>query len=454
MALSALYHILPESSITFQPQGGGAAAPLFVTALLLLFLQFPVILRQREVTAMPLSPVKKTLLIPSLLDDWFPLLRYAFASEQWEPVLLDGDWRALEPLGLRHVHNDLCVPFVLITGQVLAALRSGAYDPARTGVLISQAGDACRGSCLIRLLRPVLDREGFSQVQLLSLNVRGIDRGDALPVGPRMALRARAALFWGDALAAMGHQVRPYEAVPGAAEALRRKWLDLLGEDLRRCRSLGSGGILRRCREMAADFRAVPLTGERRQVIAVTGDIYTKNCRLGNRDLVQYLETRGCEVRVAGMSWYALYYIDTHLDVWPAPVRLAGRALGAQLGRLQRRMLAILREAGFAALPPFRQLKEQARGLAPMSCALGAGWLMAAEMAGWIRAGCRKVLCCQSFGCLPGHICARGQYAALMRKLPGSLIVGVDFDPSTGEGTIQSRIRMLLDTELEAAPPV
>ena len=76
---------------------------------------------------------RKTLLIPSLLDDWFPLLRYAFASERWEPVLLDGDWREAESLGMRHVHNDLCVPFVLITGQVLAALRSGMYEPGRTG---------------------------------------------------------------------------------------------------------------------------------------------------------------------------------------------------------------------------------------------------------------------------------------------------------------------------------
>ena len=59
----------------------------------------------------------------------------------------------------------------------------------------------------------------------------------------------------------------------------------------------------------------------------------------------------------------------------------------------------------------------------------------------------------QSFGCLPGHICARGQYASLMRKLPGSLIVGVDFDPSTGEGTLESRIRMLLDEDLDLPFP-
>ena len=66
---------------------------------------------------------KRTLLVPSLLDDWFPLLRYAFASDHWEPVLLGGDWRELERAGQRCLHNDLCVPFVLISGQVLTALR-------------------------------------------------------------------------------------------------------------------------------------------------------------------------------------------------------------------------------------------------------------------------------------------------------------------------------------------
>ena len=83
---------------------------------------------------------ERTLLIPSLLDAHYPLLRWAFASRQWDVVLLEGDWRELEHLGRRYVHNDLCTPFVLITGQVLHALRSGKYDPERTGVLVAQAG--------------------------------------------------------------------------------------------------------------------------------------------------------------------------------------------------------------------------------------------------------------------------------------------------------------------------
>ena len=125
---------------------------------------------------------RKTLLIPSLLDDWFPLLQYAFTSEEWEPVLLTEDDPHLAELGLKYFHNELCYPVFLVAGQVLSALRSGRYDPARCGVLFGQAGDECRGSCGIRLLRRVLDRLGYGRVETLSLNVRGIDRGTGLPI--------------------------------------------------------------------------------------------------------------------------------------------------------------------------------------------------------------------------------------------------------------------------------
>ena len=111
---------------------------------------------------------RKTLLIPSLLDDWFPLLQYAFTSEEWEPVLLTEDDPHLAELGLKYFHNELCYPVFLVAGQVLSALRSGRYDPARCGVLFGQAGDECRGSCGIRLLRQVRQLADSGYTVLLS----------------------------------------------------------------------------------------------------------------------------------------------------------------------------------------------------------------------------------------------------------------------------------------------
>ena len=390
----------------------------------------------------------KTLLIPSLLDAHWPLLQWAFQSPAWTPVVLEGNRADVEDLGLSRTHNDLCYPFVLITGQVLYALRSGEYDPARTGVLISQTGDGCRGSCLIRLLRPVLDREGFAQVPLLSFNVRGVERSSALPVSLTMARRALAAAFWGDALLLMGSEIRPAERRTGKTEALIRRWEETLSGDLASNRNLSPAAILRRCREMARDFQAVETAPVPLQNVALVGDIYTKYCSLGNWDLTGFLERQGCRVGINGLTWYALYYLDSHLEIGPLPMRLGGKLLAALGGPMQRRFIRILREAGFTALPPYRELKALARELNGTRCALGSGWLLAAESAAWVRAGYRKVLSGLPFQCLPGHIYGRGQYAALQRQLPGSLIVGVDYDASLRDATVDTRVRMLLDTEL------
>lgn len=384
----------------------------------------------------------KNLLIPALLDHHWPLLRWAFESRRYHAVVLE---ESAEELGLKYLHNDLCYPFVLIAGQVLAALRSGRYAPEHTAVLISQAADACRGSCLIRLLRPVLDKEGFSQVALLNLNTRGLDRENALPLGPAMALRALAAAFWGDALMLMGNQVRPREACPGETNALIQRWTARLSQDLEAGRNLLPSAVLRRCREMAADFQALPTVQRPIQKVAVVGELYTKYCHLGNWDLEHYLEKQGCAVGVNGLTWYALYYMDTHLAESPLPIRLVGKTLMVWALGFQRKFIAILENAGFTVLPPYPEVKAMAL---PSGCALGCGWLLSAEAAAWVRADYRKVLAAMPFGCLPGHIYARGIYARLQRELPDGLIVGVDYDASTREGTVQNRIRMLLDTEL------
>ena len=395
---------------------------------------------------------KRTLLIPSLLDDWFPLLQHAFASETWEPVLLTENDPQLANLGLSYFHNELCYPVFLIAGQVLSALRSGQYDPARCGVLFGQAGDGCRGSCGIRLMRRVLDQLGYRQVALLSLNVRGIDRSAGLPITVQMVRRALAAAVWGDTLAILRNQTRPCEAVPGTAEALRQRYMASLGNDLRAGRNLSRQAILRRCREMTAAFRAVETVPRQAQKVAIVGEIYTKYCRLGNWNLEQYLAAEPCEIGVGGITWYALYYMDTHSLRGSALQRAVYRRLAGYLAAIQREMLDILRAAGYQTLPPLEELKRNAAGYAPLRVTVADGWLITAEAAAWAKLGYRKILCVQPFACLPGHIFGKGQYAALQRKLPGARLVSVDYDASTGPGTVESRVRMLLDERLEGPP--
>ena len=386
----------------------------------------------------------RTLLIPSLLDDYFPLLQYAFASDRWSPVLLTEE-KGLADLGLRYIHSDMCYPAHLVAGQILAALRSGKYDTDTCGVLIGQAGDECRGSCLIRILRKALIKAGYPHVALLSLNVRDIDRKDGLTIRPSMVYHALAGVVWGDTLAILRDQTRPYEAVPGATAALWKSWMETLSRELKERRLLTRSSILGRCQEMTADFRRIQRTERTVQKVAIVGEIYTKYCHLGNWDLRDYLAAEHCQIAVGGITWYALYYMDSHALKGSAVQKAFYWAVQAYGANIQKEMLNILHQAGYETLPPFEDLKKQAEGYAPLRITLADGWLITAEAAAWAKLGYRKILCVQPFACLPGHIFGKGQYAQLQRKLPGTRLVSVDYDASTGEGTVQSRIRMLLD---------
>lgn len=386
----------------------------------------------------------RPLLIPSLLDDWFPLFRHMFASDRWTPVLLTED-QGVADLGLRYVHSDLCYPAHLVTGQILSALNSGAYDPDTCGVLVGQAGDECRGSCLIRILRKVLEKAGYPNVTLLSLNLQEIEPENRLPIRPTMVFQALAGAVWGDTLAILRDQSRPFETTPGAAEQLRQEWLRILSADLQDSRILTRSRILDRCRDMIESFHALPQEKRPVQNVAIVGEIYTKYCRLGNWDLREYLAAEHCRTATGGITWYALYYMDSH-GMKGTPVHRAFfRAAQRYLADTQKEMLRILNAAGYDTLPPFAELKQQARGYAPLRVTLADGWLITAEATAWAKLGYRKILCVQPFACLPGHIFGKGQYAALQRKLPEARLVSVDYDASTGEGTVQSRIRMLLD---------
>ena len=86
-----------------------------------------------------------TVLIPSMLDFHFPLLKYAFLSGGFKSEILDADVSAREyqkivNTGLEFSHGDICFPANLIIGQFISALRSGRYDTCRTALLLPQAG--------------------------------------------------------------------------------------------------------------------------------------------------------------------------------------------------------------------------------------------------------------------------------------------------------------------------
>lgn len=391
---------------------------------------------------------KYTLLIPAMLDAHFPLLQYAFYSRKYHPVIMD-ETEGITNLGLKYTHNDLCYPAILIVGQIIKTLQSGKYDVNRTVVLEPQAGDACRGSNYIPVIRKALDNAGFSMVPVISLNVTGLERKHSLPITKALLVRAVAAAYYGDMLMILTNQTMPYERNAGDTRKVHDKWISILKEDIRQGKRLSFRDIRQRFDEIAKDYRTVLRVDKKLLKVGVVGELYIKYCHLGNWNLECFLRQQDCEYYINGLTWYALYYMDTHL-LSEGGVRKEGAAtkgvslIFEQFLDLQKSMVNAMRKQGFYSMDAYDVFKEKAEGYVTYQCSIGDGWLLGAEFANHALNGYNRIICGQPFGCLPSHVCGRGLYPAIRRKLPDTQYISVDYDASGTDTLVKSRIRMLL----------
>lgn len=387
---------------------------------------------------------KYILIIPAMLDAHFPLLKYAFFSKNYRPVILENE-ENITDIGLKYVNNDMCYPCILNVGQMIGALQSGKYDLNRTRLLMPTAGDACRGSNYTGVLRRAVRAAGFHQVKVLSLNVKGLEKEEQMKVETGMVWRALFGLFYGDLLMLLINQVRPNELNKGEGEKCLTKWINILSEDFKSGKNLTLRKLIKNFEYISKDFARIPLIEKRRQRVGIVGELYIKYCHIGNWNLIKTLEEEGCESHTNGLSWYVLYYMDSHLK---DSSKLMGDAyrIGIRfVSYLQDKMIKALRKYDFYTLDNYKKIKEQAWKYVNHNDTIGDGWLIGTEVVAHILNDCHKVIAAQPFGCMPNQICGRGLYPHLARELPEGKIVSIDVDSSGSKLNAYNRVKMLVD---------
>ena len=218
-----------------------------------------------------------------------------------------------------------------------------------------------------------------------------------------------------------------------------------MSEDLKAGKHLSLPRMKKNFYQMARDFAEIQKTEQKKQRIGIVGELYIKYCHMGNWNLEKTLLEEGCESHTNGLSWYVLYYMDTHL-AQADTVTAMGYRIGMKfLEHIQKEMIQALRAYHFYTLPEFSILKKEAEGYVNYQDTVGDGWLIGAETVSHILHDCRKVVAVQPFACMPNQICGRGLYPSLARKLPQGRIVSVDVDSSASKLNAYNRVKMLID---------
>ncbi len=165
-----------------------------------------------------------TIIAPQMAPIHFDLLETAMHTAGYNLVILSSvDKDAVEE-GLKYVHNDACYPCILTTGQIMQALKSGAYDLNHVSILMSQTGGQCRATNYIAFIRKALKDAGMEQIPVVSLSAQGLEQHPGFKLDYPLLKRCLMALNYGDLLMKVLYRTRPYEIEPGAANALYEKW--------------------------------------------------------------------------------------------------------------------------------------------------------------------------------------------------------------------------------------
>ncbi len=390
-----------------------------------------------------------TILIPNMAPVQFRILAAAMEYAGYKCELLQNCGSEVAELGLKYVHNDTCYPALLVIGQFLDALNSGKYDLDHTALIITQTGGGCRASNYIHLLRKALAKAGYGQVPVVSLNFSGLEKDSGFPMTLSFMRKLLSVIYYGDLLVALRAQTEPYETEKGSAEAVQEKWLDTICGWIRSDRGYSYREVKAAMPQIAADFAAIPVNRVPKVKVGVVGEIYVKYSPLGNNELERFLAGQDCEVNLPGLMGFVQYcaynpsetarlYGGTFIEKNISDVILA------VIERVEKVMIRTMKDYGFHAPLPFKELTKLTEGIIGMGNKMGEGWLLTAEMIELVRAGYENIVCAQPFGCLPNHICGKGMINRIRELYPQANITPIDYDPGATRVNQENRIKLML----------
>ena len=395
---------------------------------------------------------KYTIICPQMSPIHFDLLLPAFKAAGFNLSIPDIPAKECVDVGLKYVNNDACYPSLIVIGQIMAAVLSGEYDMEHTAILISQTGGGCRATNYISFIRRALIKAGYENVPVISINMVGLEKNPGFKLTPSLIQHGLYALEFGDIFMRCLYRVRPYELVPGSANALHEKWKKKVIEFIGNTKILSHRKYKKLCREIIRDFDNLPMTDEKKPRVGVVGEILVKFLPAANNYIVDLLEEEGAEAVVPDLTdflLYCCYNANFKAD------NLGDSKKAKRNNNLLIKFFEWMRKdardelAKSKHFEPTAYIEDLAKLASPIvSCGnqTGEGWFLTGEMLELIHQGASNIVCAQPFACLPNHIVGKGVIKEIRHQFPSANIVAIDYDPGASEVNQLNRIKLMLST--------
>ena len=388
-----------------------------------------------------------TILAPQMSPIHMRLHQKVFEYEGYKIEFLPEVDKAAVDVGLKYVNNDACYPAILVTGQLMAALESGKYDINHVSLAIIQTGGGCRMTNYIGFIRRALNDAGWGHVPVISLSAQGLENNPGFKLTFSLGKGIVMAFILGDLLIQVLYRTRPYEKVPGSANALYEKWNEIIGRELKNMTLHTYHKIVR---GVVRDFDNLELLPIKKPRVAIVGEILVKLHPTANNNLVETIEEEGAECVQPGFIDFLLYnFSDNIFKHKNLTVPKSGERIAKLLIWMTEKFRGyvtktLAKSRRFTPPTSIYQKMDFAKDIISLGNVTGEGWFLTGEVVDLIHEGVKTFACVQPFACMPNHVCGRGVIKELRRRYPEANISAIDYDPGSSEVNQLNRLKLLL----------
>jgi predicted CoA-substrate-specific enzyme activase len=394
----------------------------------------------------------RTLIVPDFSPFCSPPIVRPFIDVGYDIVWLPPADRESVNVGLKYTNNEICYPGIITVGDLVKALQTGNYDLSKTAIGFSQTGGQCRASSYASLVKKAIIAAGFEDVPVITLstNYQTLNEQPGFEFSTKEFMyKAVISMAFTDALSDMYYSTVIREIHNGEAKRVADHYLN---EYMEGRIPAERKTLLSALGKAVADFNAIEVNGNFYPKTGIVGEIYVKYNAFSNNHAAQWLMDQGVEVVMPTfLEFFSAGIIHTEHSV---KTNLARRNLTWLVylfaKKILRNYLNDIHEVmkhyhRFHHHTDIGHIARNANEILSLNHQYGEGWLIAGEVASFVKDGIPNVLCLQPFGCIANHIIAKGAEKKMKEMYPQLNLLFLDADAGVSEVNFFNRMHFFVN---------
>jgi predicted nucleotide-binding protein (sugar kinase/HSP70/actin superfamily) len=392
------------------------------------------------------------LIVPDFSDFCSPPIVRPFIDLGYKIVALPPANQGSVDVGLKYTNNEICYPGIITIGDLVKALQSGKFDPKKTAIGFSQTGGQCRASSYASMIKKALIAAGFEDIPVvtLSTNFQVLNDQPGFEFDTkRYMYKAVLGMMFTDALSDMFYSTAIREIQPGVARRVADQYLVpfMAGEI-----PLEREALLDTLANAVSDFNRLDLQNRAYPKVGIVGEIYVKYNEFSNNHVAQWLMDQEIEVVMPTfLEFFAggIVNLDTSVRTnlqRPTLLWFVSMMAKGLLGRFLDKFDHIMQNYRFyRPHHDIHDIARKAKEIVSLNHQYGESWLIAGEIASFVRDGISNVLCLQPFGCIANHVIAKGVQKRMKELYPQLNLIFLDTDAGISQVNFFNRMHFFIN---------